>query len=94
MKNEELTGIYIVTDDREFEDPDARMTFTLHYQEVDPGEPILNGILKTEAMITKLERIITNRYRITGIEILAADFGSHSDDIVYNFRARGFDCFY
>lgn len=94
MKNEELTGIYIVTDDRNFEDPEARMTFTLHYQEVDPGEPILNGILKTRAMITKLEEIVTNRYKITGIDILGADFGSHSDDIVYNFRARDFECFY
>lgn len=88
------SGIYIVTNDREFEDPNGRMTFTLRYLDDDPEQWILTGLLQTTAFITKLMEIHTDRYSIQAIEILAADFGSHSNDIVYNFRAKGFECYY
>ena len=88
MTDNENPGIYITTEDREFKSPKGRISMTLRHIDDDPEGFILTGLLQTSAFITKLVQLETMRYVISDIEIIACDLGSHSDDIIYNFRAK------
>ena len=88
------TPLYVVTDDREFRDPDGSISITLRYIDDDPEGYCVTGLLKTAAFIVKLLRLESARYIIEDIEIINADMGSRTNVIVYNFRAKNFETKY
>jgi hypothetical protein len=91
MTDDKKIGVYIVTEDKEFEDEDGKFSITLRHIDDNSEGFILTGLLRTRVFITKLIELRSVRYSIWDIEIIASDMGSHSDEIIYNFKAKGFE---